>query len=99
MRIRFAAVAAVATLTCLVAVPALAQYPSKPVRMIVPLQPGGLADGFARLLGQHFSDRMGQPVIVENRPGGNQVIAAEVIAKSAPDGYTTGLVTENGMAL
>ncbi|MFM9972366.1 MAG: Bug family tripartite tricarboxylate transporter substrate binding protein [Burkholderiales bacterium] len=74
-------------------------YPAKPIRLIVPLQPGGLADGFARLLGQHFTDRMGQPVVVENRPGGSQVIAAEATARSAPDGYTLMLATEAGLVL
>ena len=74
-------------------------YPSKPIRLIVPLQPGGLADGFARLLGQHLTDRMGQPVVVENRPGGSQVIAGEATARSAPDGYTLMLATEAGLVL
>ena len=72
-------------------------YPTKPIRIIVPLQPGGLADGFARLLGQHLSERMGQPVVVENRPGGSQVIAGEAAARAAPDGYTLMLATEAGL--
>jgi tripartite-type tricarboxylate transporter receptor subunit TctC len=74
-------------------------YPSKPIRLIVPLQPGGLADGFARLMGQHLTERMGQPVVVENRPGGSQVIAAEATARAAPDGYTLMLATETGLVL
>ena len=84
----------------LIAPPALAQtYPSKPIRVIIPLQPGGLADGFARLMGQHMTERMGQPVVVENRPGGSQIIAAEVTARSAPDGYTLMLANETGLVL
>ncbi len=74
-------------------------YPAKPIRLIVPLQPGGLADGFARLLSQHLSDRMGQTVVVENRPGGSQVIAGEAVARSASDGYTLMLATEAGLVL
>jgi len=74
-------------------------YPSKPIRLIVPLQAGGLADGFARLLGQHLNERMGQPVVVENRPGGSQVIASETTARAAPDGYTLMLATETGLVL
>ncbi len=90
----------VAALMTLSAIGAHAQaYPSKPIRLIVPLQPGGLADGFARLLGQHYTERMGQPVVVENRPGGSQVIAAEATARAAPDGYTLMLATEAGLVL
>lgn len=74
-------------------------YPAKPIRLIVPLQPGGLADGFARLLGQYLNDRMGQPVVVENRPGGSQVIAGEATARSSADGYTLMLATEAGLVL
>ncbi len=74
-------------------------YPSKPIRVIIPLQPGGLADGFARLMGQHLTERLGQPVVVENRPGGSQIIAADLTAKAAPDGYTLMLANETGLVL
>ncbi len=74
-------------------------YPSKPIRVIIPLQPGGLADGFARLMGQHLTERLGQPVVVENRPGGSQIIAADLTAKAAPDGYTLMLGNETGLVL
>jgi tripartite-type tricarboxylate transporter receptor subunit TctC len=74
-------------------------YPSKPVRVIIPLQPGGLADGFARLMGQHLGERMGQPFVVENRPGGSQIIAADLTAKAAPDGHTLMLANETGLVL
>src|SRR5688572_16278045 len=102
MRKGFVAAITGAALTALACVPALVHaqgWPAKPIRLIVPLQPGGLADGFARLLGQHLGDRLGQPVVVENRPGGSQVIAAEATARAAPDGYTVMLATETGLVL
>jgi tripartite-type tricarboxylate transporter receptor subunit TctC len=63
-------------------------YPSKPVRMIVPFTPGGISDVLARALSQNLSGAMGQQVVVENRPGAGTTIAGDVVAKSAPDGYT-----------
>lgn len=68
---------------------ALAQsYPDKPIRIVVPFSPGGGLDATARALGQGLTKRMGQPVIVENKPGGNGVIATHYVATSKPDGYT-----------
>ena len=63
-------------------------YPSKPVRMIVPFPPGGGTDYTARLIGQKLSELWGQPVVIENRPGASTIIGSDIIAKSAPDGYT-----------
>jgi tripartite-type tricarboxylate transporter receptor subunit TctC len=69
--------------------PVLAQaYPSKVVKIIVPFPAGGLTDVLARGIGQELTKTWGQQVVVENRPGANTIIAAEVTAKSAPDGYT-----------
>lgn len=63
-------------------------YPSKPVRLIVGFPPGGISDGLARVAGQHLSTALGQQVLVDNRPGAGTTIAAELTARSAPDGYT-----------
>lgn len=66
---------------------AQAGYPDRPIRMLVPYPPGGSTDPIARMLGQKIGDALGQPVVVENRPGGNTSIASAAIAKAAPDGY------------
>jgi tripartite-type tricarboxylate transporter receptor subunit TctC len=64
------------------------QYPNRTIRMIVPFPPGGPADTIARIVGQKMSEHWGEPVIIENRAGGNTAIGAELVAKSPPDGYT-----------
>ena len=63
-------------------------YPNRPIKLVVPFAPGGTADNFARIVGQAVSQRIGQPVVVDNKPGGGGVIAADFVAKSPPDGYT-----------
>src|SRR5262249_36632390 len=63
-------------------------YPSRPVRIVDGYPPGGTADVVARLIGQQLSERLGQPFVVENRPGAGTNIATEAVVKSASDGYT-----------
>ncbi len=63
-------------------------YPARPVKIIVPFAPGGNLDVTARLLGEHMSKTLGQPVVVENRAGAGGALGSESVAKSAPDGYT-----------
>ena len=79
-----------ATLAAL-AVPGIAvaqTYPNRPVRFIVPFPPGGPADIIARILGSELTEQLGQQVIVDQRPGGSGVIAAEIAKNAAPDGHT-----------
>ncbi|HUL94172.1 MAG TPA: tripartite tricarboxylate transporter substrate binding protein [Burkholderiales bacterium] len=69
--------------------PAAAQaFPSRPVKIVVPTSAGGATDAFSRALAPRLSDIWGQPVLVENRPGANQILGADYVSKSAPDGHT-----------
>jgi tripartite-type tricarboxylate transporter receptor subunit TctC len=86
------AMATVAALGVLLA-PALAQrdsagYPNKAVRIVVPASPGGVNDIVARLVGQKLTESLGQPVVIDNKPGAGTIIGAEYVARSQPDGYT-----------
>ena len=80
---------------------ALAQssFPAKPARIIVPFPPGGAVDPLVRALANGLSERLGQPVIVENRPGATGTIGMNACAKSAADGYTLCFVTSDGMSV
>ena len=81
----------IAVLTTLVSAVAYAQasaYPTRPIRLIVPFAPGGAADQTARLISEPMAKQLGQPLIVENKPGGGATIGAALVASAAPDGYT-----------
>ena len=89
MKIPRAALAALCLSLCWHA-PALAQaqYPDRPIRIVVGFTPGGGNDIIARVFGQKLSESLGQPVIIENKPGAGAMLATEYVARSAPDGYT-----------
>ena len=84
--LRVAIILAAATAAC------AEEYPSKPIRMIVAVPPGGPADTLARMVGPRLSETLGQPVVIDNRPGANGNIAYEIAARAVPDGYTFVLV-------
>ena len=101
-RIFACAAATIAALLCtaLFTTGTLAQsYPSRPIKLLVPIPPGGAPDIVARVLGQALSEAMGQPVVVENRVGSNGNIASEVTAKAAPDGYTLLLCADSQIVI
>jgi tripartite-type tricarboxylate transporter receptor subunit TctC len=82
-----------------VALPAVARiahgqaYPSRPVRIVVPFAPAGPNDIIARVLGQWLADRLGQPFVIENRPGAASNLGTEAVVHAAPDGYTALIVS------
>lgn len=92
--------AALAAAACLLqAGAATAQpYPSKPIRLIVPFGPGSGSDILARILAEPLSQALGQPIVIENKPGNNTTLGTELVVQSPPDGYTLGLLTNSGLA-
>src|SRR5262245_15568446 len=74
-------------------------YPSRPVRIVIGFPPGGGIDTVARLLAPKMADGLGQPVVVENRPGGGGVLGTDVVAKSAPDGHAVFFGTMGNLAV
>ena len=94
------AVATLAALATLFSPTAQAQdYPTKPIRIVVPLPPGGSNDVLARLLGQKMSESFGQPVVVENKPGAAGNIATDFMAKAEGDGYTIAIAPNQTVAV
>jgi tripartite-type tricarboxylate transporter receptor subunit TctC len=91
---------AIAAGLALLATSAVAQtYPNKAIRIVVPYPAGGLADNVTRMIGEKLSTKLGQPVIVDNRPGGKQIIATDAVVKSPADGYTLLLGSVTNLAI
>ena len=78
---------------CLLPVLATAAWPDKPIRLVVPYPPAGMTDVFARPLGQKLSEKLGVPVLIENKPGAGATVGSTAVARAAPDGYTLVLGT------
>lgn len=76
-----------------------ANYPSKPLKIVVPFPAGGTSDVLARIFGQKITEHWGQPVVVENRPGASGNLGADVVAKAAPDGYTLALMDVGNLVI
>jgi tripartite-type tricarboxylate transporter receptor subunit TctC len=96
----FAAIAASCAIAALLPGPVSAQqpFPAKPIRFVVAFAPGGIADTIARTIGQKLTDRVGQPIVVENRSGAGGALGAKLVAAAQPDGYTL-LVTTTAIAV
>ena len=90
---------AFALLTCAAGAALAQDYPTRPIRMLVPYAPGGISDIAARIVGAKLTEAWGQQVVIENRPGGNGFIAVTDAARSAPDGYTLVMVTAGDVAI
>lgn len=73
-------------------------YPNKPIRLIVPFGPGSGSDILARIISEPLTQSLGQPILIENKPGNNTTLGTELVVQSPPDGYTLGLLTNSGLA-
>jgi tripartite-type tricarboxylate transporter receptor subunit TctC len=78
---------------------AFAQFPSRPITILVPIPPGGAPDIAARVIGQKLSENIGQPVVIENKVGANGNIANDLVAKAQPDGHTLGLLADSQITI
>lgn len=78
---------------------ASAQYPDKPIRIVVPYPPGGATDAISRMVGQKLTQSLGQPAVVDNRPGGSEQVAMNFVTKAPADGYTIMLSTTGGLTV
>jgi tripartite-type tricarboxylate transporter receptor subunit TctC len=74
-------------------------YPSRAIHIVIPFPAGGPADIAARIIGQRMNEEWGQPVVIDNRPGGNTIIGAEFVAKAAPDGYTLMMAIDSTLVM
>ena len=100
--LRSCALVVAAFVACVDGAPNKAQaqdYPARPLTMVVPFTPGAATDFLARLLGKELEERLGKPVVVENRPGAGTNIGTHSVAKAAPDGYTLLMATSTPMAI
>src|SRR3954469_6621137 len=100
MRARFfAAVAGIALFATALSSAQAQSWPSRGLRIVVPFAPGGSTDIFARQVGERLATALGQPVVIDNRPGAGGNIGAEAVAKAPPDGYTLLMATTGVMAI
>src|SRR4051794_41949098 len=93
MRTSFLALLGVCVLGAAAAPAAAQEYPAKPIRIIVPFGPGGGGDIVGRIFGQYLQEKLGQSVVIENRPGAAGPLGNEVVARAEKDGYTIGVMT------
>src|SRR5205085_9473054 len=94
MRVMRALIIGTAALVALCGTAHAQEYPNRPVKVIVPFSPGGAVDGPMRVIAQELSKRLGQQVVVENKPGAGATIGTDLVAKSPPDGYTLLLASQ-----
>lgn len=99
MREAFTKIAALVALLAAAAAASAQQYPAKPIHIVVGFPPGGGNDIIARLIGAKMQDSWGQPVVIDNKPGANSIIAAEFVAKAPADGYTLLVNATGGMSV
>ena len=90
---------AVVFLAALLSMSALGQYPARPIRMLVPNPPGGATDTLARVIAPKLAEALGQPVVVENRPGSNGNLSSELTARATPDGHTLLLAPDSQIVI
>ncbi len=93
----FGLVALIGSLLSLSAAGQAADYPSKPIKIVVTFPPGGSADAIIRILSTRLNDKLGQPLVIDNRPGAGGNIGLSVVAKAAPDGYVLGVGAAGGL--